>query len=159
MADAIAFAEELRMMALVPGDDEAEGTDGDRVAIRDPAPSHLILVEVPKEVDRRRSNRLKFVGEIADRALVEPAGRDIRVLVEASNGLGVGAGEAESAVREDPLGIGEMADHFLDRPFARRVRIEAALVADRAEHAHRVAVLFDENVDEITLGDERDVAV
>src|SRR5688572_10075383 len=52
-----------------------------------------------------------------------------------------------------------MADHFLDRPFPGRVRVECALIADIAEQRERVFELCGQNRDDIAIGDAADVLV
>ena len=94
-------------MPLVAGDDEAECTDGDRIAVGHPAPRELLVVQVPEEVDRRGTNRLEFVDEIANGPLVEPAGGRIRILIKAGKGLGEALAYARSTGMS-PAGLERM---------------------------------------------------
>src|SRR5947208_17006116 len=90
-------------MELVAGDDETQGAHGDRVAVRDAAASQVVLREIAKDVDRCRSNGLKFVGQPADATLVESASRHIGVLVEATDRFRVATVEADGTIDKDCL--------------------------------------------------------
>lgn len=146
-------------MTLVSGNDESQSADGDRIVVGDAAPRQLLFVEVSEEMDRRRTNRSKFVDQIGDRSLVEPAGRHVRIFIEARQWLRIAAGEAERPMSENSLGVAQMANDFLDGPLASGVRVQTAGVIYAAEQADRIAILLGEQLDEIAVGDERDVAL
>jgi hypothetical protein len=56
-----------------------------------------------------------------------------RVLVEAGERRLIAAGDARQAVAEHPLGVGEVADHFLHRPLAVGIRIVALVLGQRRQ--------------------------
>src|SRR5205085_12293125 len=112
-------------MSLVPGDNVAEGANGDEIAIRDAAPGQLVFAQVAKNMDRCRPNCLEFVDEVLDGPLVETSGGGVSVLVKASDRSSVAAGEAQGSICEDALSVGEMTNDFLYGPFGAGVRVPA----------------------------------
>lgn len=144
-------------MTLVSGNNEAERADGDRIVVGDASSRHLLFIQVAEEVDRRRPNRAEFVDQIRDGSLVESAGGHVGILVEPWQRLAIATGKAERPMSKYTLGIAEMADHFLDRPFARCIRMQATAVIDAREQADSIAILLAEELDKIAVGHEGNV--
>src|SRR3954471_17450443 len=146
-------------MSLVPRDDIPKGPHRDRISVGDPAACHLFFVQVPKQVDRRCTNRLEFLDEVAHRTLVETARGRVGVLVEASERLRIPTCEAKRAIREHPLGIRKMSDDFFYCPFAGRVGMQPTFVVNWSKRAHHITLLLDEKIDEVTVRYEGYVSV
>jgi molybdate transport system substrate-binding protein len=61
---------------------------------------------------------------------VELAGRDVRVLIEAWKRRPIPTGDPQETIAKDALRVGEVAQHLLDAPLARRVPCQRCLVID-----------------------------
>src|SRR5689334_8870077 len=60
-SEPVPFAQEVGVVALVPGDDVAQGANGDRVAAGNSAPRHLLVTQISEKMHRGGANRLEFV--------------------------------------------------------------------------------------------------
>src|SRR6185437_10483710 len=69
------------------------------------------------------------------------------------------AGEAQRAIRHDPLGVGYVSDDLFDAPLTRLIAEQCVRVRERAKHGARRGRLLVEYLDQVAVGDSRDVPV
>ena len=82
------------------------------------------------------------------------------VLLERRERCLVAAGDAEGAVLHHPLGVGHVADHFLDRPLVGRVAGLGLGLGQAAVPGHRLVELSRHGLGEVVdILDEADVAI
>jgi len=82
---------------------------------------------------------------------------DITVLLESFDRGFITACDTKNAVRKYPFGIDQMAENFLDRPFAVRIRIGAFLLGNSGEYIPKLCHLARENGDNFIVDYERNV--
>src|ERR1039458_5765676 len=81
------------------------------------------------------------------------------VLLEAFEGRGVGARDAQGTISEDALGIADVAEDFLRAPFVRRVAEVSIVIVAAGEQQHHLAALLVERVENVVARNERNITV
>src|SRR5690606_18570329 len=112
----VAAFEQAQVMASVPGGDVEERAGADGLSARDPDAAPALLVEPGEERQRLPAYRLKLVDEVTQRAAVEPGHFHVGVLIEGGQRSGVAPGDAQGAVGEDALRVGEVTDYLFRAP-------------------------------------------
>ena len=146
------------MMALVSGDHEPERAHADRLAARRPAAPPRIGVERAQQRERRGPRGAQLPDEIGQRAAIELGDGDVGVLVESGQRRRVAARDAQRPVGHDALDVGEMADDFLDAPFAAAIAVHRVRLGEAAQQRGRVLDLCRAHDHRIELRDAIHVA-
>src|SRR5438067_380584 len=106
---------------------------------------------MPEQGEGRLPDGPPFSYEVGQRALSGPHLRRIGLIVEARQRGRIAAADAERPVGEDPLAIGQVAQHLLGAPLIRRVAVVAAGLVQRhgTPDPGYAGVDFVTNVDEL----------
>ena len=96
-----------------------------------PAQRKRLGIQALREMDRRRPDHLKLLEQIRQAAAREVRVLDVGVLVERRERSLVPTRNAKRAIREDPLGVADVAHDLLDGPLAGRVRVVRLVRRDR----------------------------
>src|SRR5580704_4970282 len=113
-------------MQLMPGDDITQCTNRDWCIVGDPETLLRLGLQTAKKQDRRAADMFEFSHQLAPGPTVEVGLVDIRILIETRERRMVIAGEPQGPVHENPLAIDDVAEEFLDAPFARRIAMQRA---------------------------------
>ena len=117
----VLLAQGAEMAQLVPRDVEGEAAHGGGVVAHDAAPQPGLGGEAGEEGEGGVAHRA-VVGEQAGQGTrLEAGGGDVGLLVEGGERSGVAPRDAQRAIGEDALVVGEVAEDLLQRPLARRV--------------------------------------
>jgi len=102
----------------------------------------------------------ELVDQIGERPLVEGRAVHVRVFVHRRQRLRVAAGDAEGAVQEDALGVGDVPDDLPGAPLAVGVAKPCAVFRNVGEvGGERLALVGQQRNQVVGAGNEREVAV
>src|SRR5437762_1087017 len=114
---------------------------------------------MPEQGEGRLPDGPPFSYEVGQRALSGPHLRRIGLIVEARQRGRIAAADAERPVGEDPLAIGQVAQHLLDAPLIRRVAVVAAGLGHTLEPLADLRDLISQDRHHVfVIGDAGDVA-
>ena len=117
------------MVKFVTCDEISEGQNRYRVVARDAAAQPGFFVERSKQSEAGLAHVRVLFHHIRKFSRTEPCAANIILLLKTCKRRLVSAREPQGAVREDPLRVGDMPEHFLNGPLARRVTEIAVALA------------------------------
>src|SRR5262245_3209729 len=153
----VALLDDAHVVITVPGNDERERSNTERAAIGIAAPGPGPILQAAEQRERASTHRVELLDQLGEALVVESRMGDVVVLVEARERGLIRAREAQRAVGEDSLRVGDMAEHLLDAPLLRRITQRALRFVQASEKAPHHLALALQRRHRLVLRDERDV--
>src|SRR4029077_10969057 len=117
------------MVQFVTCDEISEGQNRYRVVARDAAAQPGFFVERSKQSEAGLAHVRVLFHHIRELSRAEPCAANVIPLLKTRKRRLVSPREPQGAVRKDPLRVGNMPEHFLYGPLARRVTEIAVALA------------------------------
>ena len=120
------------MVKLVAGDEVGERENRHRVAVGDAAAQPSFFVQRTKQSEAGLAHIRILLDQIRELALAEARAANESSCSKPESGVSSPRANPQSAISENSLGIGDVAEHFFYTPLVRRVpEISVALAAAR----------------------------
>lgn len=138
-------------MPHVAGHDVAKGADGKWIAAGGSRAKPVGFVERADGAEVGPAELGEFADQVFEGALIRMGIFDVAVLFEALDRRFVAARDAKDSICEMPLAVDQVAEDFLDRPFALLIGVRAARLVDLAEESRDIVDLVVEHIEQIRL--------
>ncbi len=146
-------------MQLMACDDVSQRPHGDFILVRDAAPPPCGFVKIAQQRNSGAAYGDEVFHQIGQRTLRERSIAHVVVLLEAFDGSGVSARDAQGAVGEDALGVADVSEDFLRVPLLRCVAEVAVVIVTAGEQQHRLAALLVKRVENVVALNQANIAV
>src|SRR5579872_6762655 len=137
------------MMQLMPRNNVSQRPNRYFVLVREAAAGPCSFVEIAQQRESGAAHGDKILHSIAQRAIRKRTIAHVVILIEAFDGSGVAAGNAQCTVSKDAFRVADMPKHLFGTPLSRRVANVSILFVSAGKQQHGLAALLVEGTQNI----------